>query len=339
MKFIRGLTLIFIGSLLSFTVGAQDIHFSQYHLSPLTTNPALTGAYEGTFRIGGIYRDQWGSILENQFQTPSIFLDAPIIRGLGKNDWIGIGAHILNDRAGTAALSNLSLMGSLAYHLGIGKKANTYLSLGVQGGYVQKRLDQSKLIFKDQFVDGVLVNNNSQDLSNISVDNVSYPDFQIGAMLNSYITSKFNIYLGLSAHHLTSPEDAFLTTNELATRMQANGGMNIDISNKATLSPRILFQTQAGATETVPQLMLGYHLNPEKSTTFNIGAGYRVGDAIIPMVGLDIQGFKVGIAYDVNVSDLSSSTNNRGGWEIAAAYTAKVYRNPVVKPVLFCPRF
>lgn len=339
MKFIRGLTLLFIGLMLSWTVEAQDIHYSQYHLSPLTTNPAMTGAYEGTFRIGGLYREQWGSILENQFQTPSIYLDAPIIRGFGKNDWIGIGVHVLNDRAGTAALTNLTAMASLAYHLGIGKKANTYLSLGAQGGYVQKRLDQSKLIFKDQFVDGVLVQTTSQDLSNISADNVSYPDFQLGAVLNSYITSKLNMYLGFSAYHITSPEDAFMITNELATRMQANAGMNIDISNKATLSPRVLFQTQAGATETVPQLMLGYHLNPEKSITFNIGAGYRVADAIIPMVGLDIAGFKVGVAYDVNVSDLSSSTNNRGGWEIAAAYTAKVYKNPVVKPVLFCPRF
>lgn len=339
MKFIRGLTLLFIGLMFCWTVEAQDIHYSQYHLSPLTTNPALTGAYEGTFRIGGLYREQWGSILENQFQTPSIYLDAPIIRGFGKNDWVGIGIHVLNDRAGTAALTNLTTMASLAYHLGIGKKANTYLSIGAQGGYVQKRLDQSKLIFKDQFVDGVLVNNNSQDLSNISADNVAYPDFQLGAVLNSYITSKFNVYLGFSAFHITSPEDAFMVDNQLATRMQTHGGMNIDLSSKATLSPRILFQTQAGATETVPQLMLGYHLNPEKTTTFNIGAGYRVGDAVIPMVGLDFKGFKVGVAYDVNISDLSSSTNNRGGWEIAAAYTAKVYKNPVVKPVLFCPRF
>ncbi len=339
MKFIRGLTLLFIALMFSWTVEAQDIHYSQYHLSPLTTNPAMTGAYEGTFRIGGLYREQWGSILENQFQTPSLYLDAPIIRGFGKNDWIGIGVHILNDRAGTAALTNLTTMASLAYHLGIGKKANTYLSLGAQGGYVQKRLDQTKLIFKDQFVDGVLVNNNSQDLSNITAENVAYPDFQLGAVLNSYLTSKLNLYLGFSAFHITAPEDAFMIDNQLATRLQANGGMNIDVSSKATLSPRILYQNQAGASEIVPQLMLGYHLNPEKTTTFNIGAGYRVGDAVIPMIGLDFQGFKVGVAYDVNVSDLSSSTNNRGGWEIAASYTAKVYKNPVVKPVLFCPRF
>ncbi len=339
MKFMRGLLLLCLGLSFGWTSHAQDIHFSQFHLSPLTTNPALTGAYEGTFRIGGIYRDQWGSILENQFQTPSVYLDAPVFRGFGKNDWVGAGVMVLNDRAGSAALTNLTAMLSLSYQLGLGKKANTFLSLGVQGGLVQKRIDQSKLTFKDQFNDGVFIGGSSADLANLTETNVSYPDIQIGGMINSYITSKFNVYLGVSAFHLTSPEDAFLLTNELATRLLVNGGMNIDLSNRVTLSPRVLFQTQSAARELQPHLMLGYHLNTERTITFNIGGGYRIADAAIAMLGLDIKGFKVGVAYDFNVSDLSSSTNSRGGWELAASYTAKVYKNPIVKPVLFCPRF
>ncbi len=339
MKLLKGLILVFLSFVISTTNYAQDIHFSQFHLSPLTTNPALTGAYEGTFRIGGIYRDQWGSILENQFRTPAVYLDAPIVRGIGKNDWLGAGVYVLNDRAGSAALTNLTAMVSLSYHLALGKKANTYFSVGGQGGLVQKRIDQTKLTFQDQFVDGVLNPNMvSGDFNGIET-NVSYPDFQVGGVLSSYITSKFNVYIGMSAFHLTEPDDPFLVDSKLPARLLVHGGMEIDMSNRVTLSPRVLFQTQTAAREIMPQLSVGYHLNPERTYTFNIGGGYRVGDAAIAMLGLDLKGFRFGAAYDINISDLTSATNYRGGFELALSYTAKVYKNPIVKPVLFCPRF
>ena len=87
---------------------AQDIHFSQFGLSPLTLNPALTGAYEGTFRIGGIYRNQWSGIVKSGgYTTPSIYLDAPIVRGFGKNDWLGAGLVVLQDKSGRGLLFRL----------------------------------------------------------------------------------------------------------------------------------------------------------------------------------------------------------------------------------------
>ena len=37
------------------TVNAQDPNFSQFFASPLTLNPALTGKFDGTFRVAGNY--------------------------------------------------------------------------------------------------------------------------------------------------------------------------------------------------------------------------------------------------------------------------------------------
>lgn len=56
------------------TLCGQDIHFTMYNMSPMTLNPAMAGKFEGTFRIGGIYRDQWASVIANQFRTPSAWL-------------------------------------------------------------------------------------------------------------------------------------------------------------------------------------------------------------------------------------------------------------------------
>ena len=36
---------------------AQDPNFSQFFASPLTLNPALTGKFDGLYRIAGNYRN------------------------------------------------------------------------------------------------------------------------------------------------------------------------------------------------------------------------------------------------------------------------------------------
>jgi len=53
------------------TASAQDPNFSQFFVSPLTLNPALTGKFDGNFRIAGNYRDQWPAI-SKAFVTSTI---------------------------------------------------------------------------------------------------------------------------------------------------------------------------------------------------------------------------------------------------------------------------
>ncbi len=336
MKSLRGIIVILLIFACGGLVKAQDIHFSQYDMSPLTLNPALTGAYEGTFRIGGIYRDQWSSVLTNQYVTPAVFLDAPIIRGFGKNDWFGAGVVVSNDQAGSAALNNLTALASISYHLGLGKKSNTVFSLGGQGGFVQKTIDQNELLFEDELISGTT----SQEFGLANFESsVSYLDFNVGGLINSYLSSKFNFYVGASAFHVSNPDDAFLSDGKLKSRILGHAGFNYDLSSRLVLSPTFLFQTQAKAREAIAEAKLGYHINPERNVTLYSGLGYRLGDAAILMIGMDYKGLKAGIAYDVNTSSLTTASRGRGAYELALSYTAKIYKTPVVKPVLFCPRF
>lgn len=62
-----------VGLLSVSTLKAQvDPHFSQYYMYPSWLNPALTGAFDGDYRVTGIYRSQWGNIT-NPFAT-QVFL-------------------------------------------------------------------------------------------------------------------------------------------------------------------------------------------------------------------------------------------------------------------------
>src|SRR3546814_18997064 len=48
---------------------AQDPHLSQYYSSPLFLNPALTGMFNGEFRLSGNQKTQWGRITNPYSRT------------------------------------------------------------------------------------------------------------------------------------------------------------------------------------------------------------------------------------------------------------------------------
>ena len=53
-------------------ISAQDIHFSQFYMSPLNTNPALTGVMNCNTRLVGNYRNQWAGILGGIFFAAAV---------------------------------------------------------------------------------------------------------------------------------------------------------------------------------------------------------------------------------------------------------------------------
>ena len=61
------LTMVLGPGLCCETLVAQvDPHFSQYYLHPMTMNPAYTGAFEGDYRVTGIWRTQYGNSLTTE---------------------------------------------------------------------------------------------------------------------------------------------------------------------------------------------------------------------------------------------------------------------------------
>ena len=121
---------------LSFTmITAQDLHFTNFRLAPLTINPALAGAFEGTIRVGGVYRGQWLDV--DGYTTPALYADAPIIKGLRKNDWVGVGISFFSDQAGIGNLTDTGGGLNVAYHFGIDdKNIRNNIAVGVSWGRI-----------------------------------------------------------------------------------------------------------------------------------------------------------------------------------------------------------
>ena len=84
----------------------QDIHFSQFYMSPLNLNPALTGVMNCNQRFVANYRNQWASVLgSSSFNTYSASYDRKI--PVGQYDYFGVGGTLWGDVAGDADFQTL----------------------------------------------------------------------------------------------------------------------------------------------------------------------------------------------------------------------------------------
>src|SRR3954468_11308452 len=95
---------------------AQDPNFSQFFVSPLTLNPALTGKFDGAVRVAGNYRNQWPTI-NNAFTTYTVSADAGILKSkIAENDVFGVGIMAFSDKSGNGVLQNNIISFSTSYH-------------------------------------------------------------------------------------------------------------------------------------------------------------------------------------------------------------------------------
>ncbi|MEL7020583.1 MAG: PorP/SprF family type IX secretion system membrane protein [Bacteroidota bacterium] len=335
------------------TLAAQDKHFSLYNMAPIQVNPAQTGAFEGTVRLGGLYRGQWFAMSNsNGFQTPSFYADAPILAiGKKKRDWLGVGVMILNDQAGGISDSELKL--SAAYHRSLDKKSRTVLTIGLQGGRHGRALDDANLRFGDAISSGTVTAGGytlgTTSESFTTAGNCPEEtegcnngiEFAAGAKLQTRIGQKADLTLGVALDHIAGArfnvvEKSDTTRRPLLTTL--HGQFNTPLTDKLSLHPSILAQAVEGSPlELAVQALAAYKLNPENDISLRAGLGYRVNDAGEILVGVDYGDVRVMASYDLTTSELSNATTG-GAFEIAAWYIIKIFKKPVVDPAVICPQ-
>lgn len=342
---VQKLTIV-VALLAAFNVNAQDPHFSQYYTHASTLNPSLVGNYDGSFRLAAIYRQQWASALgKSAYQTVGADVDFCLLEGYLRSDKLAIGVGFFNDRSGTAGLSYLNASLSVAYHKGFGKNNEHRLSVGAQGAFVQKRIEDP--LFGDQFQG----HNQTPALASAESFNRGFYkfDFNAGVYWRSNFKEKVKLGLGFAAYHLIEPKQSTVT-NQVTQETDKNSvfprkyvfDVNVeaflDKKKKWSISPEFLFMYQQPFAEMLPGLSATYYFNTgfRNNNSVSLGARYRyaglsggTSDAVIAMANVQFRNVSLGFAYDVNVSSLKAATTNRGGFEISLAYigeTVKSYK-------------
>jgi hypothetical protein len=99
---------------------------------------------------------------------------------------------------------------------------------------------------------------------------------------------------------------------------------------------------QGNYRETVGGALYSYKIGEDYEVpdyTVHFGAFLRWKDAIIPAFKLDYNPFSVALSYDVNISDLKTASQGRGGMELSISYKGFFDRDNSSKNALLCPRF
>jgi type IX secretion system PorP/SprF family membrane protein len=295
----KGLIILLLG-LLSGHIHAQDPEFSQFYASPIYTNPAMagTGQCDGGGRAVLNYRNQWpklpGTIVTSAFSWDQHFENV-------NGSFAVLATH---DVAGEGLLTTSALSGIYSYRLEVNRKLT--IQWGLEGQYIQRKLDFSKLRFADQIVP-------SRGFIKITQEQfieapIIMPNFSTGMVM---FTDK--MYAGVAVHNIIEPVQSFYgdVTSVLPRRYTIHGGSRIALDRRKvpqrTISPNILFMLQNKFT----QLNFGFYYTERSFVT---GLWYRQtfgeyynSDAMMLLVGFKKDNFKFGYSVDFTVSDAQSA--------------------------------
>jgi type IX secretion system PorP/SprF family membrane protein len=317
---------------------SQDVHFSQYYFSPLTLNPANTGNFKGDYRAFGNYRSQWRT-LDKGYNTYSAGGD---INFYPKNLNVAGGLVFLNDLS-AQYLSVTKILPSVALHK---KIAGFKLHAGIQPGIVIKTIDFYKHSFPNQlnWNTGGFDNTLPNFETNVG-QRFTYFDLNAGFSASRKM-GRLEPSLGFAMFHINRPRESFLAdkTNRLPVRQAYNMGLSYDLTRSLVLHLHSLYGTTTKASDWVTGLNVEYILMKDAFFTNSVFAGFmwrdgfkRNFDAGIATIGLNYSHYTIGFSYDVTRSQLKTSVDSKGAYEIAIIYRAKSTR--LSKKVIPCERY
>lgn len=300
------------------TVAQTDPHFTQNYTYPLYVNPALTGTADGDYRISAIYRTQWSKI-SNPYRTTGISFDTRT------NKNVALGVNILNQSAGDGGFNYLSAYGSFAYTgVKFGNGNNHRLVMAMQGGLINRKVDQTKFKWGEQWNPITGYNSSNATTESFATSSATAWDFGAGVLyFDATPDKKTNAFGGLSVFHINRPKDPIISTqdtelNTIPIRYTLHGGLSFNFSERTSIVPHALIMQQGTAREAMIGTYIQINVNPE--TDFMFGGYYRVKDAVAPFVGFDWRNFIIGLSYDANTSKLGAMAGNANSFELSLSY-------------------
>ncbi len=299
----------------SLSTEAQDHIFSQFFNAPIYLNPALTGQFDGSFRMNMIYRNQWSTI-GGELSYLSVSTDFRLPNSAG-----GVGLMANSSSEGMAGLKKNSLSGIYSYIVGAD---GVSASFGLQGGITNRSMNFNKLIFSDQLDPRLGFTGGASQAEHPFNDNKYYFDAGAGA---NFIFGDF--MLGASLLHLNKPDESF-TGSKVPTpiRTAIHASYKIDLngdgSESMMLIPSVVYYAQAKAISMSSGMQFKYN-------GVNAGIWYRTGgdykaDAVVLSFIFDIftnrnrnQKMRLGFSHDATMNKLHYG-NTSGTTEASVSF-------------------
>lgn len=300
------------------TTSAQDHIYSQFYNAPIYLNPALTGQFDGSFRMNMVYRNQW-TAMSGDLSYVSASMDYQF-----KNINGGVGLMFNSSNEGTAYLKKNNIAGTYSYNVG---SDGFIASFGLQAGITNRQMDFSKLVFSDQLDSRYGLDAPSSQAEQAFSNSKYY--FDAGAGVNFVMGSAM---VGASLLHLNKPDESFTgskVSTPVRTAIHASYRYAMDRYNPydeegVFLIPSVVYYRQAQATS----ISAGVQL---KKRALNAGVWYRANgkgqtDSFVFSLIFDIftngytkQKLRLGVSHDATASKLNYG-NTSGTSEVGIGF-------------------
>jgi type IX secretion system PorP/SprF family membrane protein len=265
--------------------GQTDIQMSQHMFNRTSYNPASTGASRYV-NIYGHWRDQWQGFGSDAPKT--MFLTAHAYFPEFKS---GLGVMAINDRIGFER--NMVFKLSYAYHVHL--NSSSYLSLGLNGGILNRYLNWT-MATPEETAD--------LDVVPTEPENKWTADFDFGV---EYNMERFTA--GISVTHINRTADEAVYNN-MGHHFYGYVKYKFDLGVDFDLVPALFMQNSKKSTHIETNLILFYRNNAW------VGVSYRVDDkfkseSVVGIIGIDLMGFlRLGYSFDYNIGEIGRFSNN-----------------------------
>lgn len=312
-------------------MNAQDVHFTQSTESPLLLNPSQAGMGHDILATVN-YKTQWKSVT-TPYTTINVGADLGLF-GAGNENHMGLGVNVYSDKAGDGTMS--TTFGSLNIS-GVLKPAdNNLISGGIAAGFGQRSLQYNQLTWDNQYdgqsFDASRPSGEPGTFNNHTMLDISAGvSWYYGSRTSTITSNDARIFsAGFALHHINQPSYSFYGDGDqkLPMKFIAHGKANIGIKNYSLiLEPSYLVMIQAGHREITPGMMVKYvpkeaskYTGRVKASAFCLGGYYRHKDAFAACARYEYSNWSAGFSYDINISNLNTVSNAKGGFEISLRF-------------------
>jgi type IX secretion system PorP/SprF family membrane protein len=350
MRVISAVLILLVSSLF---LQGQDPDFSQHYATPLSLNPALAGTFNGTYRVGGVYRDAW-RIASPAPITTYVFNGEYRFKVNEKKknpDYAGAGIKFFSDRTSLIEQNTNAISALFAYHKSLSQYRKQILSFGLEVGLGQKNLNYENLFFEDQFNDVNGFEGFTEE--DLQANNFAYADFSMGLNYSQEINKKNRINAGLTFAHLSTPNVSFwrrsesldpdlVKVNNIPLLYSFQLSAQNQLSYFISIQPRIIAEVQGPHVQLFAGSTVRFDLGTNNKSAVHVGGFGRLSNSsediglshLVPFAGFEVNEMLLGLSYDINTRDFSNQYQGMGVLEISITYTGEV-----VEDSAFCPQF
>ena len=266
----------------SFVNAQENERYTQYLYNPININPAFAGS-RGVTSILSSYRAQWVDV---PGAPKTIMLS---VNGVTKNENVGLGLSVLNDKIGPSDQSAIAL--DFSYSLKLNPKYK--LGFGLKASANLLNVDFTKLYLKD----------GSEPIFEDNIDNKFSPNIGFGFLLKSDKSS-----FGISVPNVLETKfyDKYNSNASNSSIAKENLNVFFTADHLFELSPNLMFKpallvkvVKDGVAQTYAST------NFVINQAFTVGMSYRFGGTISNLVGFQAsKKIFIGYGYDLETRSM-----------------------------------